>query len=148
MQNVSERLAIVGVVNPASYGAGEQLSAAISLSGLRRLMAVVQTGVMGASATIDVSLKGSTTSGGTYTAITGAALVQIVKATGDNIQAELEVSPQRIEDLALGYTFVKLSVTVGVAASIVGAQVFADRTRYVDAALYDLSSVKQKVTLV
>jgi hypothetical protein len=148
MQNVTERLALAGAINPASYATGEQLSGAVPLSGCRRLVATIKTGALGVSATVDAQLKGAVGSGGSYAAIPGTAITQIVKASGDNVQVEIELNPQRVEDLGLGYTHVKLSIVIGTAASIVDATIQTDRSRYVDASLYDLTSVKQKVVLV
>ena len=54
--------------------------------------------------------------------VTGKAIVQIVKATGDNKQALINVKPEDL-DTVNGFGFVRLSVTVGTAAGQTAAQV-------------------------
>lgn len=148
MQSITEKFPLLTTIDPASYAAGEQLSAAIPLAQIRRILAVIQTGVLGTSATVDAQLKGATSSGGTYTAIPNTAITQIVKASGDNKQVEIELDSKAVENLALSYTHVKLSVVVAVAASIVAAQVRGDRTRWLDGSLYNPASLQTGVALL
>lgn len=133
-----ERLAVVGVISPASYSTGETLTAAIDMSKFHRIVVIVQTGVLGSSATLDVKATNSATSGGSYTDITGRALTQIVKASGDNKQAVLEVQANQCT-----HRYVKISATVGTASSIYGLVVLAEGLQYSDAADNDLSSVAE-----
>lgn len=142
-QGMNERLPVVGQISPASYSAGEQLTAAIDMKNFRRLLVLVQTGVLGASATLDVKATASSTSGGTYTDISGRVLTQIVKASGDNKLAILEITAEQVGAHGASSRYVKISATVGTAASIFGVVVLADGLRYSDAAENDLAAVVQ-----
>jgi hypothetical protein len=81
----------------------------------------MQTGVMGAAATLDAKLQQASDGAGTGAKdIAGKAIVQIVKATGDNKQAWINVRPEQL-DVNNGFCFVRLSITVGTAASLINA---------------------------
>ena len=135
---MGEHLPVVGQISPASYGTGEQTSAAIDMSRIRRIILVVQTGVLGTAATLDVKIQHSDTSGGSYTDIAGRSLTQIVKATGDNRLAILELRADQTTR-----RFVRVSATVGAAASIFGVVVLATGMRYSDAGENDIAAVIQ-----
>lgn len=89
----------------------------ISVANHHGLLAIVQTGVLGTGATVDAKLQQAQDASGTGSKdITGKAITQIVKATGDNKQALINVKPEDLDTVS-GFGFVRLSVTVGVAAS-------------------------------
>jgi hypothetical protein len=138
-EKMGERLPIVGQISPASYSAGTQLTAAIDMANVRRVAFIVQTGVLGASATVDFKVTGSTTSGGAYADVTGRSITQIVKATGDNKLALLEVSAEQVA--AQGWRYIKGSLTVGTAASIVGVIALGDGLRASEAGEFDIAGV-------
>ncbi len=138
-EKMGERLPIVGQISPASYSAGTQLTAAIDMANVRRVAFIVQTGVLGTSATVDFKITGSATSGGTYADVTGRSLTQIVKASGDNKLALLEVTAEQVG--AQGWRYIKGSLTVGTAASIVGVIALGDGLRTSEAGEFDLAGV-------
>ncbi len=81
----------------------------IAIAGFNTLLAVIQTGVLGSSATVDAKVQQVQDSSGTGAKdITGRAITQIVKATGDNKQALINVKPDDL-DTANGFGFVRLS---------------------------------------
>ncbi len=142
---VSELVAVAAVINPASLATGNTDSAWISMAQFQRLMAVVTTGVLGASATLDISFRQATDSSGTGAkAVTGKAATQIVKATGDNKQVLVNLAGQEL-DVEGGFSFVSLRLAVGTAASIAGAVVLGSQTRYGDAETLDIATVVQIV---
>jgi hypothetical protein len=93
-------------------------------------MALISTGILGASATVDAKLQQATDGAGTGVKdIPGAAITQIVKASGDNKFSFINLDPQKL-DVANGFCFVRLSVTVGTAASLVAGYLFGGNPRY------------------
>jgi hypothetical protein len=142
---LNERIAILATLDPASVAASTVVSAWVSLANFHSLAAMIQTGVMGASATIDAKLRQATDSSGTGAKdITGKAITQIVKASGDNVQASIEVRGEDL-DVANGFAYVALSVTVGTAASILAAQLIGANARFLPASALNKVSVVQVV---
>jgi hypothetical protein len=108
----------------ASQAAGTYTSSWVSLANFHNLAALIQTGVLGASATVDAKLQQATDSGGTGVKdVTGRAITQIVKASGDNKQALINLKGADL-DVEGGFRYVRLSLTVATAASLVGATLF------------------------
>jgi hypothetical protein len=112
-----EEINFAATIQPNAGTAGTFLSEAISLdSGTgRRLFALLQTGAIGASGTVDASLVGATTSGGSYTiAIPGSAIAQ--DTTGSNIHT-ITAGIDWVKYVAPTANFVKLKVVTAVAAT-------------------------------
>lgn len=143
-RNLSESLAVVGVINPTSQAAAESLSGAVNTALHRRLLAVIQVGAFGASATVDAVFKASATAGGSYVAVPGSAITQMLAAGGNNKVVELELKAETLAALGVG-PYVKLSVTVGTAATLTSAVVYGSADRYEPASDQDLAAVTQKV---
>jgi hypothetical protein len=142
---LSEKVAILATLDPASVAAGTVLTSWVPLANVGQLTALIQTGVLGASATVDAKLRQATDSSGTGAKdVTGKSITQIVKATGDNVQALVEM---RAEDLDVnnGFGYVALSVTVGTAASQLSAALIGSATRYLPASTLNQAAVKQIV---
>lgn len=141
----SEQVAVATVINPASYAVGATNSGYVDASKFHRYLAVVQTGVLGLAATVDAKLTQSKDGLGTGEKdVTGKAITQIVKATGDNVQAEINVRPEEL-DTTNGFSYIRLVVTVGAAASIVGAAVLGVNGRFGPASDFDAATVAQIV---
>lgn len=141
----SEQAAILGVIAPSSQAAGTLTSGWVSAAKFNKLLAVIATGVLGAAATVDAKFQQATDGAGTGAKdVTGAAIAQIVKATGDNTQAEINLDPQQL-DVANGFGYVQLSVTVGTAASLTAALLMGFTPRYAPASDFNATSVKQIV---
>ena len=137
----SEQWAVIGVVDPDANGAAEYLTAAIDMSMWSRIVAVVQTGTLGTSATVDLKLTDSDATGGTYTDISGKAITQLVKASNDDDQAVINL---RFDELNTDARFVKAAVTVGTATSDCSAIVMG-LPRYYPASDNDIASVVEIV---
>ena len=81
-QLFTEALAVAADgIHSASQSASEKLTGPVDLSKFRQVLFVIDSGTLGASGTLDFQVKGSNASGGTYTAISGTAITQLVKAT-------------------------------------------------------------------
>ena len=141
----SEMLAILATIDPASQSAGSATTGWVSVANHHGLLAVVQTGVLGTLATVDAKLQQATDSSGAGAKdVAGRAITQIVKATGDNKQALINLKPEDL-DTVNGFGFVRVALTVGVAASITGAQLLGVNPRFAPADTGNQAAVVQVV---
>ena len=141
----SEMLAVLATIDPATQAAGAVSTGWVSVANHLGFLALVQTGVLGTSATVDAKLQQALDSAGTGAKdISGKAITQIVKATGDNKQVLVNVKPEEL-DTVNGFGFVRLTVTVGVAASITSAQLLGVNPRYAPADLGNQAAVVQVI---
>ena len=141
----SELLAILATLDPSSQAAGTATTGWISVANHHGLLAIVQTGVMGAGATLDAKVQQAQDASGTAAKdIAGKSITQIVKASGDNKQALINVKPEDL-DTVYGFGFVRLSVTVGVAASQTAAQFLGINGRELPANTANQAAVVQVV---
>ena len=141
----SEMLAILATIDPASQSAGTATTGWVSVANHHGLLAVVQTGVLGTLATVDAKLQQATDSSGAGAKdVAGRAITQIVKATGDNKQALINLKPEELDTLN-GFGFVRVALTVGVAASITGAQLLGVNPRFAPADSGNQATVVQVI---
>lgn len=134
-------------IHAASQSAAEKLTGAIDLSKYRQILFLVDSGTLGASGTLDFQVKGSNASGGTYTAIAGTAITQLVKATDDNKYVLVCVRVDQVQALALGYKFIKGSLLPGTAAAISSVAVFGALGSYEPMSGSNATTVAQIVVL-
>ena len=141
----SEMLAVLATIDPASQAAGALSTGWVSVANHLGFLAVVQTGVLGTSATVDAKLQQALDNAGTGAKdIAGKALTQIVKATGDNKQALINIKPEEL-DTVNGFGFVRVTVTVGVAASITSVQLLGVNPRFAPADAANQAAVVQVI---
>ena len=141
----SEMLAILATIDPASQSAGSATTGWVSVANHHGLLAVVQTGVLGTLATVDAKLQQATDSSGAGAKdVAGRAITQIVKATGDNKQALINLKPEELDTLN-GFGFIRVALTVGVAASITGAQLLGVNPRFAPADAGNQAAVVQVI---
>ena len=141
----SEMLAILATIDLASQSAGTATTGWVSVANHHGLLAVVQTGVLGTLATVDAKLQQATDSTGAGAKdVAGRAITQIVKATGDNKQALINLKPEELDTLN-GFGFVRVALTVGVAASITGAQLLGVNPRFAPADSGNQAAVVQVI---
>ena len=127
---ISEGLALLGSVDPISQGAGTVTTGWVSAANFLSFLAIIETGILGASATLDAKIQQAQDSGGTGVKdITGKTITQIVKATGDGKQAMIDFRAQDL-DTNNNFSYVRLSLTVGTAASLVAGYLFGANARY------------------
>lgn len=143
-KKISEAIAQLTNIAPVSQGVGSATSAWVSVKNAHALMAIINTGVLGAAATVDAKIQQATSAAGAGAKdVTGKAITQIVKATGDGKQAIINFRPQDL-DTNGGFEFVQLSITVAAAASLVSGEIVAG-TRYEPASGFNAASVVQIV---
>jgi hypothetical protein len=144
-QKFNESLAVLATIDPVSQGAGTVTTGWVDQSVFFALAAVIQTGVLGASATVDAKLQQAVDNSGTSAKdITGKAITQIVKASGDNRQAIIQMKEADL-DTEGGFRYVRLSITVGTAASLVSATLYGLIARFQPASAYNQAGVVQAV---
>ena len=145
-QKLSESLAILATIDASAQAAGTVSTGWVDAKNFAALLAFVDVGVFGASATVDVSLSQATDGAGTgVKAITGKAITQLLAAGGNNRQVEINCRSDEL-DIGNGFEFVRLNVVVGVAATLTSAVLIGGHPRYSDAgALYNQAGVFQIV---
>lgn len=140
-----ERVAILATIDPVSQAAGTVNTGWVDMRDFHSITALIQTGVMGASGTLDGKLQQATSSGGAGAKdITGKAITQIVKASGDNVQATIDLRDTDM-DVSGGFRYVRLSLTVGTAASLIAATLFGNNAEYLPASASNQAGVKQQI---
>ncbi len=141
---VWEKLPVIEVIQPQAITAGATgvLTGAIDMTKYSRVIAVLLSGTLGASGTLDFKAVASATSGGTYAAITGKAITQMVKATNDNDVAIIEVDAGDVA--ALSKQYLKFNAVAGT-ANATSAVVVLGVPRGYDADLVEFANVVEKV---
>jgi hypothetical protein len=143
-EKVSEALALLATINPVSQGAGTAVSGWVSMADMARLLAVVNVGVFGASATVDAKLQQATSAAGAGAKdVTSKAITQLVAAGGNNRQALINLRAGEL-DVAGGFIFVQLSITVATAATLVSGSLLG-LAKYEPASALNPASVAQVV---
>lgn len=144
-QKPSESVGILATIDPASQAAGTAATGWVDISVWFGLMALIDVGAFGASATVDANLQQATDSSGTGAkAIANKAITQMVAAGGNNKQAILQVRPQEL-DTEGGFRYVKLNLIVGTAATQTQATVLGFGPRFQPANTFNQAGVVQVV---
>lgn len=126
----SEQVALLAVKDPISQAAATVTTGWLSMADAQAVLAVVHTGVLGAAATVDAKLRQAQDAAGTGAKdITGKGITQLVKASNDNNIAMINCRADEL-DVNGGFGYVQLSITVGVAASLISAEVYGFYHRY------------------
>lgn len=143
----SEAAAVVGVIDPDAYSNSTYYTDYIPLKDFRRYMAIVMVGDLGSSATADAKLIAYTSGAGAGTTdITGAAVTQLTQAgTDSNKQVIINLNTDVLAGTA--FTHMRLSVTIGTAASDMSAIVLGFDARALPASGSDLSTVDEIVSV-
>jgi hypothetical protein len=142
----SELFAVLATIDPASQAVGTVTTGWIAVANFHAMVADVHSGVLGASATLDAKLQQALDSSGTSAKdITGKAITQLTQVGGGSSrQALINVKPEEL-DTVNGFGFVRLSMTVGVAASLASAQLLGVNPRYATADAFNQAAVAQIV---
>ena len=141
-QKISEGLAVLATVDPVSTATTVN-TGWVDQSVFFFLMAFINVGVFGASATVDAKLQQATDNAGTGAKdITGKAITQLLAAGGNNRQALINMKEADL-DTEGGFRYVRLSLTVGTAASLVSAVLIGGVPRFQPANAYNQAGVAQ-----
>ena len=127
----SARLSLLGVIDPDAYNAAAYSTGWIDAGLYEGLLAMVAVGDMQANSTVDAKLEQATSAAGAGAKdVSGKAITQLTQAgTDDNKQALINMKSEDL-DTNNGFHFVRLTVTVAVAASDMGAVLFGSDARY------------------
>ena len=144
----TDAIAVVATIDPDAYAANTYTSDWVDMGDFHLLMAVVQTGTLGASATVAAKLQQATDSSGTGAKdVTGKAITTLTQASPDDSDKQAVINVRANElDLNNNFRYVNLSLTVAVAASDVSAVLLGFIARYDPTTEYDLSTVSEIVT--
>lgn len=144
----SERVAIVGVIDPDANSANTYTTDWIAMSDFPYIMAVVMSGLLGSGATLDAKLEQASDAAGTGAKdIVGAVITQLTKAASDDDKQVVIQCHAEDLDLVNAFTHVRLSLTVAGATSDSGAIVLGMDGRYLPASNRNLTSVAEIVTV-
>lgn len=126
----SQRAAILGAVNPVS-SSSVVTSGWVDATLFHNMMAIVQLGALGSSATVDAKLQQASDNTGTGAKdVTGKAITEFTKTnTDDNKQAVINLKQEEL-DFANGFKWVRLSITPAVAACLVSGLLVGFDPRY------------------
>lgn len=137
----SERFAVAAVVAPGALTTGAKSSGVIDASKYGRLCAIISTGTLGASATLDGKWQECDDSSGTNPVdIANGSITQVVKASGDNKQIVHNLHTDMITE---GKRYVKYVATVGTATSDAAVIILGVDPRHQPATDLDPASVVQ-----
>jgi|SRR6185437_3072037 len=107
-EQLSQQLAVVGSVVPATAAAGTGVTEAIDISKSRRFLAVGFLGNPGAAGSAQITVSGATASGATYTNIASASSA-LIAASG---VITAEVTSESIVSLGLNYNWLKFGFAI------------------------------------
>lgn len=139
----SERAAVVAVIDPDANAAGALTSSWVDMSQYRSVMAILQSGTLGTSGTLDFKLQQATDSSGTGNKdITGKAITQFVKASNDDDQAIINCKSEEL-DVQNDFAFVAMVHTMAVATGDSSAIMLGFDPVHHPANLNDLASVQE-----
>lgn len=141
----SNEAVLVGIIDPDANAAATYTTAWVHMGTFEAIQAIVMAGTLGSSATLDAKLEQAADSSGTGAKdISGKAITQLTQAgTDSDKQAIINCRSDEL-DVANGFDYVRLSMTVGTATSDSGAVVLGHHARYQPAT--DLTSVDEVVS--
>ncbi|WP_294353332.1 hypothetical protein [uncultured Sphingomonas sp.] len=143
--NPTARAGIAAVINPAQANVGTVTTPWVDARTFHSLLAILAVGVLGAAATVDAVIEQATdNAGGNAKAVPGSTIAQLTKAASDNTQVEINVRPEDLDKNG-GFKFVRLSLTVGGAASQIAGFVLGFDPRYGAASANQTNTVAQTV---
>jgi hypothetical protein len=142
---ISEGLSVLATIDPISQGVGSAATGWVGVANLFKLLALIDVGVFGASATVDANIQQAQDSSGTGAKAIGSgkAITQLLAAGGNNRQALINLDVQEL-DTNNNFYYVKLTITVGTAASLVSGALVGT-PRFEDASAFNQTGVAQIV---
>ena len=141
-----------GIAIPAAMVPPESTSTTVTTGGIdtlkfRRAMFIVGIGAFGSSATVDGKLQYSADNSTGWTDVAGSNLTQLLAAGGNNKVAIMEVSADMLATLTTTGRYVRASVTVGTAATLVTVIPLGVDAAQKPGSQFNDASVVQKVVL-
>lgn len=128
----SDRIALVGVIDPDANAAGTLLTTWVPAALYSGFMAIVLAGDLGVNGTIDAKLRQATDAAGTGAKdVTAKAITQLTQAGTDrsNKRAIINLESEDL-DHNNGFTYVALSMTGAIATSDSAGLLFGIDPKY------------------
>lgn len=145
-EKFSESVALLGRISPISQGAGTVTTGWCNLGLYKKGAGILKVGVLGASATVDAKLQQAQDSSGTGAKdITGTSITQLTKAASDDSKEVIINIDAAQLDVSGGFAYVRGSVTVGTAASLIDFTLLGIEPRYGPASDNDAATVDEIV---
>ena len=146
--HAADNAAVLACIDPDAIGASTVVSDYVDASKFHQILAIVMAGTLGASATLDAKLVQATSAAGANVKdITGAAITQLTQAgTDSDKQALISLNVDAL-DVAGGFKYVALSMTIGTATSDAGGLIIGLAPRVGPASDNDLASVDEIVRI-
>ena len=143
----SEKVAVLGTIDPDAYTAATYTSDWANAGLFRKMLAIIEAGDLGTSATLDAKLQQAQDASGTGVKdITGKAITQLTQAgTDSDKQALINLDASEL-DVDNGFEYVRISMTVATATSDCSAVLLGLEPRYGPANDNDLASVDEIVS--
>ena len=143
--HAADNAAVLAVIDPDAYGVSTEVSDWVDASQFHQILAIVMAGTLGSSATIDGKIRQATSAAGAGAKdIAGAAITQMTKSAGDDKQALISLNTDAL-DIAGGFRYVALSMTIGGAPADAGGLIVGLAPRVGPASDNDLASVDEIV---
>lgn len=143
----TDMIALVGAIDPEAQGTGDVSTGWVAAADFNAFMAVVMAGTLGASATLDAKIEQASDGTGTGAKdVAGKAITQLVKASNDDDQAIIEFDGSDL-DVDNNFTHVRLTLSIGTAASDIAGLLFGIDARYMPASDNDAATVVEIIGL-
>lgn len=140
----SELLAVLATIDPATQAVGTVTSGWVSVANFHTFLAMVETGVLGTAATLDVRLQQALDSVGTSAKdVANKTVAQLAQAAnGSSRQIMISLRPDEL-DTVNGFGWIRLVMLVGTAASFASGQIIGLNPRYLPANSFNQPSVAE-----
>jgi len=144
--HAADNAAVLATIDPDAYGASTVVSDYVDASEFHQILPCLMAGSLGSPAPPDATLVQATSAAGANVKdITGAAITQLTQAgTDSDKQALISLNVDAL-DVANGFQFVALSMTIGTASSDAGGLIIGLAPRVGPASDNDLASVDEIV---
>lgn len=143
----TERVALVGVIDPDNYSANTYLTEFVPVAKFRRVMAVISVGTMETNSVVAAKLQRASDAAGTGAEdISGAAITNLTAAGTDSDKQSI-INYLTDSEAGDDKMFIGLSVTVSVAASDMSGHLFGFDPFNAPASDADVTSVDQIVSV-
>lgn len=141
----SDQAVVAAVIDPDVLTAATHSSGWVHMGTFEAIQAIVMAGTLGSSATLDAKLEQATDSSGTGAKdISGKAITQLTQAgTDSDKQAIINCRSEEL-DVANGFDYVRLSITVATASSDGAGIILGHYPRYAPAT--DATTVDEVVS--
>ena len=139
----SEHLSVLATIDPVSQAPATVTTGYVPAANFFAFMALIGVGAMTATSTVDAKFQQALDNVGTGVKdVAGRSITQLLAAGGNNRQVLLNMKAADL-DVEGQFKFIRLSITVGTAATLLNAALIGAYPRYEDGALFNQAGVAQ-----